>query len=300
MSIAALASFYGSVSRLGASAVSRSTASSNVASSQSTSSQTATTTVTISAEARQAASAADRITVPESIRQAALEQQNKVFPQDILDTAHARLKDNQGIGGSSSTPGLGKLPLLPENEALIEQIKDEMRAARAAGNGGMINLTPYAQLINAVQTEGWKTPMTREDAQKEVDIALAASRLSQPATEAPSTTAEAPLSEAEQQQKNQATMAQLKKELAGEIPDQWKQRWKQENLSMPKDVTTTAPQSMWLGLAKAAGISEDEFMTKARQLAQTSSGNTFLQSLESFISERFTNGTSGTQTSQTG
>lgn len=293
MSIAALASFYGSVSRQGASAVSRSTASSNVASSQSTSSQTATTTVTISAEARQAASAADRITIPESIRQAALEQQNKVFPQDILDTAQARLKDNQGIGGSSSTPGLGKLPLLPENEALIEQIKDEMRAARAAGTGGMVNLTPYAQLINAVQTEGWKTPMTREDAQKEVDIALAASRLSQPATEAP-------LSEAEQQQKDQATMAQLTKELAGEIPDKWKQRWKQENLSMPKDVTTTAPQSMWLGLAKAAGISEDEFMTKARQLAQTSSGNTFLQSLESFISERFTNGTSGTQTSQTG
>ena len=292
MSIAALPSFYGSVSRLGTSAVSRSAASSNVASSQSTPSQTAATTVNISAEARQAASEAGRIVVPESLRLAALEQLNKVFPQDILDTAQARLKDNQGIGGSSSTPGLGRLPLLPENEALIAQIKDEMRAARAANTEGMTDLTPYVRLINTIQTEGWKTPMTREDAQKEVDIASAMARLSPP-------TAGTPLSDTEQQQKDQAAAAQFEKELAGEIPDKWKQRWEQENLSMPKDVTTTVPQSMWLGLAKAAGVSEDEFMTKARQLAQTSSGNTFLQALESFISERFTNGASGTQTSQT-
>ncbi|MFZ2366086.1 MAG: hypothetical protein WAW48_05910, partial [Azonexus sp.] len=170
------------------------------------------------------------------------------------------------------------------------QIKSEMHAAHAANKEGMTNLTPYVRLIQAVQSEGWKTPMTMEDAQREVDIAQAMAKL----TPAPS---EAPLSEAQQQQKDQAAMARFKKEQAEEVPDKLKQRWQEAGLSMPETATTTFPQSIWLGLAKAAGIGEDEFLGKARELANNYTGNSFLQEIEKFVSERYTASSGTTQTS---
>lgn len=289
MSITAIASFYAASAT---SAVRSAAASQGTASTTETSGTTdsASTTVSISDEARRAAASAGGIAVPESIRQDALAELNRVFPQDILDEAKARLEANQGISGSSSaTPGLGNLPLLPENEALIAQIKSEMHAAHAANKEGMTNLTPYVRLINAVQKEGWKAPMSMEDAQREVDISLAMSRLTPAASEEP-------LSEAEQLQKDKTAMAQFEKELAGEVPDKLKQRWQEAGLSMPKTATTTFPQSIWLGLAKAAGIGEDEFLGKARELAGNYAGNSFLQEIEKFISERYvaSSGTSAT------
>lgn len=278
MSISAIASFY---------AASTTSAVRSVAASQGTTSTTDvsgtdSTTVSISDAARRAAASAGGIAIPESIRQDALAELNRVFPQDILDEAQARLDANQGISGSSSaTPGLGNLPLLPENEALIAQIKSEMHAAQAANTDGMTNLTPYVRLINAVQQEGWKAPMSMEDAQREVDISLAMARLTPAASEAP-------LSAAEQQQQDQATMARFEQELAGEVPDTLKQRWQEAGLSMPETATTTFPQSIWLGLAKAAGISENEFLGKARELAANYTGNSFLQEIEKFVSERYT------------
>lgn len=290
MSITAIASFYAASAT---SAVRSAAASQGTASTTETSGTTdsASTTVSISDEARRAAASAGGIAVPESIRQDALAELNRVFPQDILDEAKARLEANQGISGSSSaTPGLGNLPLLPENEALIAQIKSEMHAAHAANKEGMTNLTPYVRLINAVQKEGWKAPMSMEDAQREVDISLAMSRLTPAASEEP-------LSEAEQLQKDKTAMAQFEKELAGEVPDKLKQRWQEAGLSMPETATTTFPQSIWLGLAKAAGIGEDEFLGKARELAGNYKGNSFLQEIEKFISERYVASSGTTQTS---
>ncbi|MCB4361616.1 hypothetical protein [Quatrionicoccus australiensis] len=288
MSITAIASFYAA----GATSAVRSAAASQGTTSTTETSGTpdsASTTVNISKEARQAA--AGGIAVPESIRQDALAELNRVFPQDILDEAQARLDANQGISGSSSaTPGLGNLPLLPENEALIAQIKSEMHAAHAANKDGMTNLTPYVRLINAVQKEGWKVPMSMEDAQREVDISLAMSKLTPAASEEP-------LSAAEQLQKDKTAMAQFEKELAGEVPDKLKQRWQEAGLSMPESATTTFPQSIWLGLAKAAGIGEDEFLGKARELAGNYTGNRFLQEIEKFVSERYTASSGTTQSS---
>lgn len=281
MSISAIASIY---------AASPASAARSAARNQSTATSESTT-VSISNAARQAAANEGRIAVPESIRQDALAELNRVFPQDILDEAKARLEANQGISGSSSaTPGLGKLPLLPENEALLAQIKREMHAAHAANTEGMTNLTPYVRLIQAVQSEGWKTPMTMEDAQREVDISQAMAKLT-PAS------AEMPLSETEQQQKALAAIAQFEQEQAGEIPDKWKQRWQEAGLSMPESITTTFPQSIWLGLAKAAGIGEDEFLAKARELAGNYSGNNFLREIEKFVSERYVASQGTTQAS---
>lgn len=288
MSITAIASFYAASAT---SAVRSAAASQSTTSTAETSGTTdsASTTVSISDEARRAAASAGGIAVPESIRQDALAELNRVFPQDILDEAQARLDANQGISGSSSaTPGLGNLPLLPENEALIAQIKSEMHAAHAANKDGMTNLTPYVRLINAVQKEGWKAPMSMEDAQREVDISLAMSKLTPAASEEP-------LSEAEQLQKDKTAMAQFEKELAGEVPDKLKQRWQEAGLNMPESATTTFPQSIWLGLAKAAGIGEDEFLGKARELAGNYTGNSFLQEIEKFVSERYI-ASSGTST----
>lgn len=288
MSITAIASFYAASAT---SAVRSAAASQGTTSTAETSGTTdsASTTVSISDEARRAAASAGGIAVPESIRQDALAELNRVFPQDILDEAKARLEANQGISGSSSaTPGLGNLPLLPENEALIAQIKSEMHAAHAANKEGMTNLTPYVRLINAVQKEGWKAPMSMEDAQREVDISLAMSKLTPAANEEP-------LSAAEQLQKDKAATVQFEKELAGEVPDKLKQRWQEAGLSMQESATTTFPQSIWLGLAKAAGIGEDEFLGKARELAGNYKGNSFLQEIEKFISERYT-ASSGTST----
>lgn len=286
MSITAITSFYAA----GATSAVRSAASSQGTASKAGTTSSESTTVSISNEARLAAAGENRIAVPESIRQDALAELNRVFPQDILDEAKARLEANQGISGSSSaTPGLGNLPLLPENAALLAQIKSEMHAARAANKEGMTNLTPYVRLIQAVQSEGWKTPMSMEDAQREVDIAQAMAKLTPAASEAP-------LSEAQQLQKDQAAMAQFEKELAGEVPDKLKQRWQEAGLSMPESATTTFPQSIWLGLAKAAGIGEDEFLGKARELAGSYKGDSFLQEIEKFVSERYV-ASSGTTTS---
>lgn len=289
MSISAIASFY---------AASTTSAVRSVAASQGTASTTGTSgtsgtdsaTVSISDAARRAAASAGGIAIPESIRQDALAELNRVFPQDILDEAQARLDANQGVSGSSATPGLGNLPLLPENEALIAQVKSEMHAAQAANTEGMTNLTPYVRLINAVQQEGWKAPMSMEDAQREVDISLAMARLKPAASAAPQSTAE-------QQQQDQATMARFEQELAGEVPDSLKQRWQEAGLSMPETATTTFPQSIWLGLAKAAGIGENEFLGKARALAANYTGNSFLQEIEKFVSERYTASLGTTQTS---
>lgn len=274
MSITTIASLYST-----SSAAPPRSMSSSAALRQSTAT-TESTTVSISAEARQAAAHAGGIAVPESIRQAALSELNRIFPQDILDEARTRLQANQGIGGSSATPGMGNLPLLPENAALIAQIKSEMHAARTASTESMTNLTPYVQLIHAVQTEGWKAPMTMADAQREVDIAAAMARLTPAASSAP-------LSEAEAAQKLKVAIAQFQQEQAGEVPAKWKQRWQEAQLSMPETAVTTFPQSIWLGLAKAAGISAEEFLGKARELAGNYTGNTFLQAIERFVSDRY-------------
>ncbi|MDD3481979.1 hypothetical protein [Azovibrio restrictus] len=290
MSISAIASFYGASTTSAVRSVAASQGKASTTDASGTSG-TDSTTVSISDAARRAAASAGGIAIPESIRQDALAELNRVFPQDILDEAQARLDANQGISGSSSaTPGLGNLPLLPENEALIAQIKSEMHAAQAANTEGMTNLTPYVRLINAVQQEGWKAPMSMEDAQREVDISLAMARLTPAASEAP-------LSAAEQQQKDKVTMARFEQELAGKVPDTLKQRWHQAGLSMPESATTTFPQSIWLGLAKAAGIGENEFLGKARELAANYTGNSFLQEIEKFVSERYTASSGTTQTS---
>lgn len=290
MSITTITSFYAASTASAVRGTSASAATSPGTAGTSSAPTSESTTVSISNEARQAAAREGGIAIPESLRQEALAELNRVFPQDILDEAQARLQANQGIKGSSSaTPGLGNLPLLPENEALLKQIKQEMHAAHAANKEGMTNMTPYVRLIMAVQSEGWKSPMTMEDAQREVDIAQAMARLT-PASSA------APLSEAEQWQKDKAAIAQFEQERAGTIPEQWKLRWQEAKLSMPETTSTPFPQSIWIGLAKSAGISEEEFLGKARELAGKYTGNSFLQAVESFVSERYSASSGKTQT----
>lgn len=291
MSITALGSFYGNISRINAATTQYKAASTGSADAASDAAPASSTSVSISAEARQAASADARMALPDSIRQAAQADLARVFPPDIIAEAQARRQANAGIGGSSATPGMGNLPLLPENQALLAKIRSDMQEARAASPDGMFNLTPYARLMQAVQTEGWKSPMTMEDAQREVDISQAMSRL-------PADPSTPPLTENEQAAKDAASMADIEQQLAGQIPDKWRQRWQEEGLVMPDKVSVNFPDSMWPKLAEAAGIPDQTFMDKARELAQTRSGNDYLQAIETFISSHYSS-LAGKQTAST-
>lgn len=200
---------------------------------------------------------------------------NRPLPPDIINEAKARLAAQKGLGGCRSALGMELLPLLPENRALIAEINKQDREAFAADADGIMNLTPSMHLIMAIQREGWKRPMTMADARREADITTAMWRLSPP------------LSDAEAE-KNATIFEQRR---AGQIPDVWKQRWQQENLTMPDIQLGDLGRSMWLDLAQAAGISENDFLAKARQFATSYSGNAFVQAIEQFISERNNNQT---------
>ncbi|RIX49529.1 MAG: hypothetical protein D3M94_00530 [Rhodocyclales bacterium GT-UBC] len=271
MSISAIGSFYSNLSRPYATTARPATVATQGAASTTGSSST----VSISPEARQAAGAESGLRLPESVRQAVKADLERSFPEDIVSEAKARLQANEGIGGSSRTPGMGNLPLLPENQALLDKIRSDMQAARAADTESVFNLTPYARLMQAVQSEGWKAPMTMEDAQREVDIAQAMARLSPPPATAIDETAQA------------AAMADIEQQVAGRIPDKWRQRWQDEGLTMPTDVQVDFPASMWPKLADAAGISTQTFMTQARELAGQFAGNDYLRALESYISDAY-------------
>ena len=52
-------------------------------------------------------------------------------------------------------------------------------------------------------------------------------------------------------------------------------------------VDVTPGKSLWLDLAGQAGISQDEFVAKARELATNLRGNALTQAIEQFISDRY-------------
>jgi len=230
-------------------------------------------TVSISSAAREAArnDAGRRLSLPD-----AEYWMCKDFPADIMAEAQTRLAERQaapGVGNGYLPDSVANLPLLPENQALLEQFRQEMREIGHDNTDPQKNAR-FNRLLNLslrVQIEGWKAPMTEADAQRELDISQAMGVLSanQPAPET------APAADA-----NPDFMAG------------WKLRWAQEGLEMPavetKDVLDAAPgQSLWLQLADKAGIGQGEFVDKARELAGQFRGNALTRVIEQFISERY-------------
>ena len=236
-----------------------------------TSGATASSKVSLSAAAEQAAKddTSARLKLPD-----ASSWMRKEFPDDILAEAKTRLAERQaapGIGDGYLPSSISNLPLLPENQALIDQFRQEMKAI-GHNNSDPEKSARFNQLLNLnmrVQLEGWKTPMSEADAQRELDIQQAMAVI-----DAGNTT------------QNAATSAETGAETLADPLAGWKLRWQQEGLTMPS-VEATPGKSLWLDLASQAGISQDEFVTKARELATNLRGNALTQAIEQFISDRY-------------
>ena len=197
--------------------------------------------------------------------------------QPVIDSLHAtrdthvaRLAERQaaaGIGDGDLPSTVSNLPLVPENQDLLDQFRQEMKEIGHNNSDPEMNAR-FNRLLNLslrVEIEGWKAPMTEADAQRELDIQQAMTVVD----------AESPTPPA-------ATSGNIPTDpLAG-----WKLRWQQEGLSMPS-VSTTPGNSLWLDLADKAGISQDDFMAKAREPASNLKGNALTQAIEQFISDRY-------------
>ncbi len=205
---------------------------------------------------------------------------NKDFPQDVIDEAQARhddIKANGWLGGGGPT----MLPLLPENQKLLDGFKQEMKDIRAAGfeNAPPAQSERFNLLLNLsirVHLVGWEKPVTEADVQREFDISIAMGKISHndpiPAPSADSA----------------KSAAQIRAEIESKaVPSNWRQRWQDEGLTMPENVTLSRDRSMWLDVAKAAGIGEDEFLAKLREQAGSLKGSALTHAIESFISERY-------------
>ncbi len=246
----------------------------------STAATTGSTSVSISEAARAAAkndaSLHGRYKLPDYVTQ----WFNKDFPADVIDEAKARLADTKTNGPVGAGGPMG-LPLLPENQQLLDSFHAEMKAISSAG---FDKATPeQAERYNLVmnlsmklQISGWQRPMNEADVQREFDVANAMAKLSKndPAPMVADTPERSP----------EDIIAEVQ---SGAVPGVWRQRWEKEGLDMPSGITLSPERSMWMDLAKAAGVGDEEFLAKARGLAGELKGSTLTKAIETFISERY-------------
>lgn len=212
---------------------------------------------------------------------------NKDFSQDVLDEAKARLADRR-VDGELGAGGPMMLPLLPENQALLDGFRREMKGIRAAG---WENATPaQSERVNLLTNMsarllmvGWQKPMTEADVQREFDISSAMAKLSvNDPVPAPAEDPHAIDPNAAEDMRK--TIADQR---AGAVPGAWRQRWEEQGLVMPTKVTLSPERAMWLDLANAAGIGDDEFVSTLRDMAVSLKGNALTRAMETFISERY-------------
>lgn len=205
---------------------------------------------------------------------------NKDFSPEVVAEAKARLADI-AANGRLGAEGPLNLPLLPENQALQDSFRAEMKQI---SRRGMEYATPeqsqrYNLLMNLsmrLQLVGWQQPMTEADVQREFDVSNLMAKLSNESSK-PAATEEPEVS-------REQLMALMPSDA---VPAVWTTRWDKAGLSMPTEATLSRERPMWLDLASAAGIGDDEFVTQARRLAQEFKGSALTQAVERFISERY-------------
>lgn len=263
----AAVSGYAGISRISAAALGRQRDTAEAASTPAAAAASAS--VTISSAAREAArnDAGQGLKLPDADY-----WMSRDFPEDIMAEARTRLEQRQPAPGGGYLPdSVANLPLLPENEALLQQFRQEMEEI-GHNNPDPEKHARFNRLLNLsmkVQIEGWKAPMSEADAQRELDISRAMGVL-----------------QADQPQTEVATgddTPRVWDPMAG-----WKTRWQQEELEMPEVTEAlTPPRSLWLQLAEGAGIAQEEFVARARELASGLSGNDLTRAIEQFISERY-------------
>lgn len=203
------------------------------------------------------------------------------FPDDIMAEAEALLAERRAAPDqvSGTLPsGVHGLPMLPENEQLLQKIRAEMREL-SQDLSDPAKHKRYNELMNLtipLMANGWAKPMTEADLVRDREISqamgLIQSRSEKPADPGAQTVTQA----------DQAPSAALDP-LSG-----WKRRWKEDGLTMPPITFKFDPgQSIWLDMAKEAGIGTEEFLRTAREFAQSSQGEALTKKVEGFISDRY-------------
>ncbi len=252
----------------------------NIVDSHSLAGTTASSQVSISAAAREAARNDAAIRPGLKLSDAVMQWFNKDFSSDILDEAKARLEDIRE-NGELGAFGPMNLPLLPENQQLLDGFRQEMRELSAGGHANMNEeqSARFNLLMNLgmrLQLVGWEKPMTEADVQREFDVSNAMAKLvhDDPSLKPPTPPERAP----------EEVVADIQ---SGKAPAVWRERWSAAGLTMPTEATLLPERSMWLDLAAAAGIDTDEFMTTLRGMAGDLKGQALTRAMESFISERY-------------
>lgn len=241
---------------------------------------TDSTSVSISEAARTAAKNDARVHERYKLPDYVTQWFNKDFPADVIEEAKARLADTKANGPIGAGGPMG-LPLLPENQQLMDSFRAEMKAISSAG---FDKATPeQAERYNLVmnlsmklQISGWQRPMTEADVQREFDVANAMAKLSM--------NDPAPVVADMPERSPEEIIAEVQ---SGAVPGVWRQRWEKEGLDMPTGITLSPERSMWMDLARAADIGDEEFLAKARSLAGELRGSALTKAIETFISERY-------------
>lgn len=244
---------------------------------------TASSQVSISAAAREAAKN-DSTPRPGLKLSAAVAQWfNKDFSPEVLTEAKARLEDIRE-NGELGASGPMNLPLLPENQELLDDFRQEMRELSARGHARMNEeqSARFNLLMNLgmrLQLVGWEKPMTEADVQRELDVSAAMAKL---VRDDPGLRPPAPAAPSDKALKE--TVADFR---SGKVPTVWRERWEAAGLTMPTETAVSPGRSMWLDLAGAAGVGTDEFMTALRGMAGDLKGQALTRAMESFISDRY-------------
>ncbi|GAB1395180.1 hypothetical protein MASR1M60_33450 [Rhodocyclaceae bacterium] len=252
----------------------------SVADSPTAAATTPSSQVSISEAAREAARNDAAARPGLKLSAAVMEWFNKDFSPEILNEAKARLEDIRD-NGELGAFGPMNLPLLPENQELLDGFRQEMRALSAGGHANMSEeqSARFNLLMNLgmrLQLVGWEKPMTEAGVQREFDVSNAMAKLvrDDPGLRPPTPPERAP----------EEIIADIRSDKVTAV---WRERWAAAGLTMPTDTPVSPERSMWLDLAQAAGIGADEFMTALRGMASDMKGQALTRAMESFISERY-------------
>lgn len=204
------------------------------------------------------------------------------FSDDVMAEAKARFAERRPAPDREDgalPSGVHGLPLLPENQQLLQKIRMEMGELRQdlSDPAKHQRFNELMNLTLPLMANGWAKPLTEYDLVREREIGQAMALIERQL---------APLAD-----KGATTRAP---DAQGRSADHdlltgWPRRWEQDGLTMPALTFQWKPgQSLWLDLANDAGIGEAEFLQTAREFSQSLRGEALTQKVERFISDRYT------------
>lgn len=204
------------------------------------------------------------------------------FSDDVMAEAKARFAKRRPAPDREDgalPSGVHGLPLLPENQQLLQKIRMEMGELRQdlSDPAKHQRFNELMNLTLPLMANGWAKPLTEYDLVREREIGQAMALIERQL---------APLAD-----KGATTRAP---DAQGRSADHdlltgWPRRWEQDGLTMPALTFQWKPgQSLWLDLANDAGIGEAEFLQTAREFSQSLRGEALTQKVERFISDRYT------------